>query len=201
MKIVVATNNEHKIEEFQKIFRGRGLKQIELVSLKSLNIDSNPKETSKSLRGNAIIKAEAVYKLCGLPTISDDSGLFVFSLFGAPGVRSARYAGKNATDSQNRKLLLERMRNDKDRYAYFKTVLQFISPTVRKTFIGRTDGIITNRERGENGFGYDSVFIPNGYDLTFADMEPNLKNKLSHRYDAANKFAVWIKKRYLTDNF
>jgi XTP/dITP diphosphohydrolase len=200
MKIAVASNNPHKIEEYQKIFKEHGIKQIRFVTPQMLNIESNPEETGKTLRANALIKAMSLYNLCGLPTIADDTGLFAEALDGQPGVHSARFAAEDATDEQNRKLLLEMIYGRADRNAYFETIIQFVSPKEKKSVMGRCDGMIATRERGNNGFGYDSVFIPNGFERTFAELEPKVKNKISHRYDAANKFARWLRTQYLVQH-
>lgn len=193
MRIAVATNNTHKIDEINQIFELYDLKNIELVTQKMLKIKSNPNENADTLEGNARIKSVALFELCSIPTISDDTGLFVEALEGKPGVKSARFASNISDDKMNRKLLLELMQNKTSRNAYFETSIHYVSDKTEKTFFGICEGTISNEERGKNGFGYDPIFIPRGFEMTFAELSPKIKNKISHRYKAIVNFAEWLK--------
>ncbi|TNE34269.1 RdgB/HAM1 family non-canonical purine NTP pyrophosphatase [bacterium] len=193
MKLAVATNNSHKIDEIRAIFNLYNLDNIELINQKELSIVSNPEETAKTLIGNAQIKSLALHKLCGLPTISDDTGLFVEALNGKPGVKSARFASENSDDKLNRKLLLDLMNGKENRNAYFETAIHYISGETENSFIGRCEGNICLEERGKNGFGYDPIFTPYGFEKTFAELPSEIKNTISHRYKALIKFTEWLK--------
>lgn len=193
MRIAAATNNQNKINEINHIFTLSGLDDIEIVSPKSLNIVSEPEEDSDTLEGNARIKALSLFEKTGIPSFADDTGLFVKELGGKPGVHSARFASQDSNDSENRKLLLELLKGKSNREAYFETVICYISSDEVKYFSGKCIGRINISEKGNNGFGYDSIFIPNGYNITFAEIEPEIKNKISHRYNAIIKFTNWLK--------
>lgn len=193
MRIAAATNNLNKILEIQQILNACGLDNFEIVSPKSLNIVSDPEENSDTLEGNASIKAVSLFEMTGIPSFADDTGLFVEELEGKPGVHSARFASEYANDAENRKLLLQMLDNKSNRKAYFETVICFISDNEKKFFKGRCIGHINNVEKGSNGFGYDSIFIPEGYNETFAELNPDIKNKISHRYNAIIEFSKWIK--------
>ncbi len=193
MRIAAATNNQNKIFEIQHILNVNGLDNIEIVSPKSLNIISDPEEDSDELEGNARIKAVSLFNKIGIPSFADDTGLFVKDLDGKPGVRSARFASENAKDSDNRKLLLKLLEDKNNREAYFETVICFISDNEEKYFKGCCNGHISTSENGSNGFGYDSIFIPSNYNETFAELNPMIKNKISHRYKAIVAFTDWLK--------
>lgn len=193
MRIAAATNNQNKISEIQHILNSCGLDSIEIVSPKSLSIISDPEEDSETLEGNARIKALSLFEKTGIASFADDTGLFVEELDGKPGVRSARFASEEANDEDNRKLLLELLSDKSNRKAYFETVICYISDTEEKYFKGRCEGHINIAERGTNGFGYDALFIPDGYKETFAELDPEIKNKISHRYNAIIGFADWLK--------
>lgn len=195
MKILTATNNTNKVLEIQNILSGNNLNSIEVITPQSLGIESNPDESSDSLEGNSLIKAEALFDLTSLPCIADDTGLFVELLDGKPGVHSARFAFNTANDSENRKYLLELMGNNSVRDAYFQTVICYKSNEDELYFKGKCEGAITYKEIGTNGFGYDSIFIPKGYNQTFAELDPLIKNTISHRYIAVIEFVNWLKKR------
>ena len=193
MKLAIASNNKGKIEEINRIFHSNELRDIEIVNPSSLGIISNPEETSETLEGNALIKAKALNLLTSYPAIADDTGLFVETLNGKPGVYSARYAGENATDADNRKKLLLDIGNSKNRKAYFETVICYYDSEIIEFFSGKCHGTISKLEIGSNGFGYDPIFIPEGYDRTFAEMDSVLKSKISHRYLATDSFIKWYK--------
>jgi|APTNR8051073442_1049403.scaffolds.fasta_scaffold05322_5 XTP/dITP diphosphohydrolase len=193
MRIAAATNNQNKINEIHHIFTLSGLDDIEILSPKTLNIVSEPEEDSDTLKGNARIKALSLFDKTGIPSFADDTGLFVVELGGKPGVHSARFASETASDEDNRKLLLQLLDGKLNRKAYFETVICYISNNEEKYFKGRCEGRINISERGNNGFGYDSIFIPDGFDETFAELNPEVKNKISHRYKAILEFTNWLK--------
>lgn len=195
MKIVIATNNKNKVDEIDKILRLNNLTDFILETPISLGVESNPDENADTLEGNALIKSESLYKLTQKSCIADDTGLFVNALDGKPGVHSARFASEKADDSENRKLLLKLLENKTDRTAYFETVISYTSNNEQYYFSGRCEGEIATSEKGNNGFGYDSIFIPKGYNQTFAELDPNEKNIISHRYKAIIEFTKWLKSR------
>lgn len=184
--IVLASNNRHKADEISAILAEYVPdSNIQLLTLSEAGIGGIIiEETGKTLEENALIKAETVFRLTGLPALADDTGLEVEALSGAPGVRSARYAGNDATDADNRTKLLNEMNGTPDRTARFRTVL-CLKDSVRTLFAeGMCTGKISHTETGEGGFGYDSLFIPDGYNRTFAEMSAAEKNALSHRGQA-----------------
>lgn len=193
MKIVIATNNSNKVDEIDKILRLNNLTDFILETPKSLGLDSNPDENADTLEGNALIKSVSLFKLTQKSCIADDTGLFVRALDGKPGVHSARFASDKANDSENRKLLLQLLENKADRTAYFETVISYTDEIEQYYFRGRCEGTIATSEKGKNGFGYDSIFIPKGYNQTFAELDPNEKNIISHRYKAIIEFSKWLK--------
>lgn len=189
MEILVATNNVHKVREFQEIFKS--IRNLDILSLLNFPDYEAPEETGKTFQENALIKARDAAKHFKRWAVSDDSGLVVPGLQGRPGVRSRRYAGENATDAENREKLIKEMRNftDSDRAAHFECCLALCGPNgEEKCFTGIAEGTILTEERGRNGFGYDSLFVKNGYDKTFAEMDETVKNRISHRYKAFEKF-------------
>lgn len=182
MKILIASNNSHKIEELAGIFAGFSL-PIELISQRDYFGDDSPdiEETGITLEENAFIKAQALFELTQMPVISDDTGLEVLALDMAPGVYSARYAGEHGNDKANREKLLRELSIHDNRNARFRTVLHFISHDDSFSAEGICSGIITHQEQGDQGFGYDSIFIPEGESMTFAQMDSSKKNAMSHR--------------------
>ena len=189
--IVLASRNEHKIEELRETLRplGVGMRSaLEFTSLKEVE------EDKLTLEGNALKKARYVYEETGLPALADDTGLEVDALDGRPGVFSARYAGEDASYEDNvRKLLAELAGVDKkDRGAQFRTVVALVSDKGTHTFEGICRGVILTERRGEKGFGYDPVFQPNGYAETFAQMDAETKNRISHRGKAIQQFLDWL---------
>ena len=181
---VFATNNKHKLEEVREILGSH----IIILSLNDINCKVNPEETGETFAENALIKCRAVAEFTTLPVLADDSGLSVFALNGQPGVKSARYAGEQATDYDNVQKLLIEMAGAEDRRAYFTACL-CLSDSRRDPlfFEGLLHGEIVAEPRGTQGFGYDPVFIPDGYNLTFAELGAELKNTISHRRLALNK--------------
>jgi len=183
-QILLATNNKHKVTEIKDII---GKSDYELITLSDLNLEIEVIEDKDTLEGNAIKKAEEVFLHSTIPVLADDTGLFVDAINGEPGVFSSRYAGVNATYNDNCKKLLEVMKDvpEEKRTAYFKTIVCYYknenSPMI---FEGICRGRISNVYRGDKGFGYDPLFIPEGFDKTFAEMSEKEKNFISHRSKA-----------------
>lgn len=188
MEIVIASTNLHKIREIREM--SRHLKNVDFLSLRDFPHYTQIEETADTLSGNALLKAEDAARALNKWCLAEDSGLFVPILNGAPGVHSRRYASDQATDSENRlKLLLalEGMEGIK-RSAYFECCMVLTSPEKTiKTVIGRCEGYIAEKERGNRGFGYDSLFIKNDYSKTFAELDEPTKNQISHRMKAFQK--------------
>lgn len=179
MKLALATNNLHKIEEIRAIL---GDSFEELLSLKELGINVDIEETGATLADNALIKAREITRISGMPSLADDTGLMVDALDGAPGVYSARYAGETHDDMANRALLLKNLEAVKDRSAHFGTVIAVCYPDGSYLLSeGRVNGKIAYEERGDGGFGYDSLFISDELGKTFAEASAEEKNSVSHR--------------------
>ncbi len=198
MRILFGSNNEHKAKEIRNIFKKSSLKNIEIVVPKDLNINLDIEETGDTLEENAYLKSEGFYRASGLPSFADDTGLEIDALNGEPGVRSARFAGEESNDEKNRKKalrLLSEVPRDKPRTARFRTVICYIDENGANYSVGVCKGKIINKERGDNGFGYDPIFVPEGYDKTFAEMNQTEKNKISHRGRAINNFVKFLEKR------
>ena len=185
-KLIVASSNKGKIREIQEILGS----EYNVVGCNDAGFTGDIEETGKTFYENALIKAMTVAKKLGVPVISDDSGLCVNALSGEPGLFSARYSPEG-TDKSNRELLLSNMKNITDRSAEFVCTMVYYDPADGKTFTatGKTDGEILYAPQGENGFGYDPIFLPDGYDQTFGEMPQELKNRISHRA-AAFKMAL-----------
>ncbi len=179
-RLVLATHNKHKAEELQSMLRGSG---IEVLTLDSFPDIGEIDEDRDTLEGNAMKKAKEVFRATGLPSLADDTGLEVEALNGSPGVYSARYAGPGATYADNVKKLLAALQGvgTTNRRACFRSVLAFVAPQFEHLAEGKCTGQIIEAARGAGGFGYDPVFLPDGYDQTFAEMPMDVKNSLSHR--------------------
>ena len=194
MTIVLATTNKKKVEEMKRMFDGFG---ISFITLDSFPDFPEVLEDGKTFRANALKKARAVSKFTGYPAVADDSGLEVGAIDGAPGVFSARYAGDKAKDSDNVKKLLREMRplaGSTGREARFVCCIAFATPEGKfKTFTGYARGVIGEKQKGFNGFGYDPVFYPEGHERTFAEMTDLEKDWLSHRGRAMRKFYRYLK--------
>ena len=195
-RLVIATGNTHKTEEIRKLL-GPYIKIIE--DLKLYPEIGEIDETGLTFEENASLKAFAVGEFLGENSLvlSDDSGLEDCALSGEPGVFSARYAGENASDDENRKKLLRKLNeidsDISDWSASFKCVMTLVKGSDKlATFEGSVQGTICEEERGENGFGYDSIFIPEGYENTFAELPSETKNSISHRYQALEAFKKWL---------
>lgn len=185
MKIILATHNIDKCKELQKSLNDQS---IEIVTLKAYPTVGEIAEDGKTLTENAFIKSRTVFKLTNIPTISDDTGLFVDALGGQPGIYSARYAGENCTYADNVNKLLNNMPNIKKslRSATFKTVVTYVSKDLELVAEGSVKGFITEKPKGENGFGYDPIFNVAKLNKTYAEMTMNEKKCLSHRSRAIN---------------
>ena len=189
-KFVFATNNAHKLEEVTAILGNK----IELLSMKDINCHADIPETADTLEGNALLKARYIFENYQLDCFADDTGLEVEALNGAPGVYSARYAGDAHNSEANRKKLLQDMEGIENRKAQFRTVFALIINGKEHLFEGFVKGEITKHRHGTSGFGYDPVFIPEGYTQTYAEMGNELKNKISHRALATNKLCNFLSK-------
>lgn len=191
--LLLATRNPGKIKEIRAVLAGLA------VSIRSgEDVDDLPEveETEDTLEGNARLKAEVLYRLTGIPTLSDDTGLEVAVLGGQPGVKSARFAGEPSNPANNRALLLEKMQGRSDRSARFRTVVAFSDETGTRIFEGTCEGSITESGRGTGGFGYDELFEPAGFGATFAELDTRTKNEISHRGEALRRFARFIESHW-----
>lgn len=191
MRIVFATNNLNKVKEVQnQLINTSG---IELVTLKEIGFDKEIPEDFDTLEENALQKAKTIADICGLDVLADDTGLFVDALEGRPGVFSARYAGEDATDKENVQKLLAEMNGKEGRAAHFKTVFCLVSAKEGvHYFTGVCHGEILQKQTGEDGFGYDPVFKPIGFEKSFAQMNKSEKNEISHRGKAMVKVVEYL---------
>ncbi|WP_373850609.1 non-canonical purine NTP diphosphatase [Bacteroides heparinolyticus] len=187
-KFVFATINAHKLEEVSAILG----KKIELLSMKDIDCNVDIPETADTLEGNALIKARYIFENYHLDCFADDTGLEVEALNGAPGVYSARYAGDAHDSEANMKKLLKEMENVENRRARFRTVFALIINGKEHLFEGIVKGEIIKNRKGTSVFGYDPVFVPEGYSQTFAEMGNELKNKISHRAMATQKLCHFL---------
>ena len=189
-KFVFATNNAHKLEEVTAILGDK----IELLSMKDIHCHADIPETADTLEGNALLKARYIFENYNMDCFADDTGLEVEALNGAPGVYSARYAGDAHNSEANMRKLLQDMEGIENRKAQFRTVFALIINGKEHLFEGIVKGEITTHRCGSSGFGYDPVFIPEGYTQTYAEMGNTLKNKISHRALATNKLCNFLSK-------
>lgn len=188
--IFLATRNEGKIAELRALLGGVGVRVLTVADLNQLLPEIE--EDADSLEGNARKKSEVIFRQVGIPTLADDTGLEVAALGGLPGVKSARYAGVECNPDRNRRKLLEALEGIQDRSARFRTVVAFTDEDGSHFFEGVCDGTIGMEERGDGGFGYDSIFIPAGQQRTFAEMSPAEKNEISHRAKALVKVRQFL---------
>ncbi len=189
IKIVFATNNSHKLSEIKAILGT----DFDILSLKDINCNVDIPETSDTIEGNASLKSHYVWEHYHLDCFSDDTGLEVDFLNGEPGVHSARYAdGKDHDSKANIDKLLKKLGNTNMRNARFRTVISLIVNGQEIQFEGIINGTIAKKLSGTGGFGYDPIFIPNGYNESFADLGENVKNKISHRSLAVTKLANYL---------
>lgn len=192
MKLVFASNNKHKLSEISSILNSKKISKFEIISLSDIGFYDEIEETGTTLEQNAEIKAMTIYEKTGKDCFADDSGLEVEILGGKPGVYSARYFGENCTFEQNNTKLLGELKNKKNRKACFRTVIALILKGKLHFFEGKINGMITQEQIGESGFGYDPVFMPDGYTITFSQMSSELKNSISHRKRAFEKMAEFL---------
>ena len=189
-KLVVATNNAHKLEEIAAILGD----EMELLSLKDIQCFDDIPETADTLEGNARQKAQYIYNNYGMDCFADDTGLEVEALNGAPGVFSARYAGDGHDSEANMQKLLKELEGKENRKAQFRTAICLIMGGEEHLFEGIVKGEIIGEKRGGSGFGYDPIFVPEGYDLTFAELGNDIKNTISHRARAVEKLCHFLKR-------
>jgi len=184
---IFATHNSHKAQELKAM-----LPQLQIKTLIDLNHQDEIAETASDLKGNALIKAQKIHDLFGEAVIADDTGLEVNALNGAPGVRSARYAGEPKNDIKNLEKLLEALKGEENRKAQFRTVICLLNKEKMLYFEGVVKGTISEKPAGTGGFGYDPVFIPDGYSKSFAELSPEVKNRISHRGIAVQKLVQYL---------
>jgi XTP/dITP diphosphohydrolase len=188
INLIFATSNQNKVLEIQKILP----KKFNIKSLKDLNYFEDVPENENTIEGNAIFKAKYIYEKFNINVFADDTGLEVEALNGEPGVHSARYAGTTRNSEKNIKKLLKNLKNIKNRNARFKTVIALIIDNKLHIFSGIVEGYILDSPKGNNGFGYDPIFCPNGFDKSFAELTLKEKNLISHRSFAMKKLIDFI---------
>jgi XTP/dITP diphosphohydrolase len=186
-KIVFATNNAHKLEEVAAILGDN----YEVLSLREIGCDADIPETADTFAGNALQKAQYVREHYGYDCFADDSGLEVDALDGAPGIYSARYSGGGSEANMDK--LLHNLTGESNRGAQFRTVIALLIGEETRIFEGIVRGTIIEARRGEGGFGYDPIFVPEGYELTFAELGSEVKNRISHRAKAVEQLASYLK--------
>lgn len=189
MKLVFATNNEHKLHEIRKLLDD----SIELMSLTEIACDEDIPENQNTLEGNAAEKSFFIYNKYGVNCFADDTGLEIEALNGEPGVYSARYAGEQRNAENNMNLVLDKLSKIKNRKARFRTVISLVIDGHETQFEGVVDGRIMEEKLGKTGFGYDPIFQPEGLNLSFAQMSLDEKNKISHRGRAVQKLVEYLK--------
>jgi XTP/dITP diphosphohydrolase len=190
MKLVFATNNQHKLHEVTSLTGNH----IEIVCLADIGCTEDIPETAATIEGNAAQKANYIFNKYAIDCFADDTGLEVEALNGRPGVYSARYAGEGCSFEDNIDKILLELHGIKNRNACFRTVISLIINGIKYQFEGRVDGVLLHERRGEKGFGYDPIFLPLGSDRTFAEMPLDLKNKISHRGIAVRKLVEFLRK-------
>ena len=187
-EMVFATNNTHKLEEVRAMLGD----SHQLLSLQEIGCVEEIPETADTLEGNALQKAHFVVQHYGCDCFADDTGLEIETLNNAPGVYSARYAGESKNSADNRKKLLNELQEKGNRKAHFRTVIALIQNNQEYLFEGVVTGTIIDEERGTDGFGYDSLFVPDGYSETFAELGAEIKNTISHRAEAVVKLKQFL---------
>lgn len=196
MKIVFATNNQHKVKEIRSALP----ENISIITLREAGIDVDIPEPHETLEENAAEKARTIFRLTGLDCFSEDTGLEVTALDNAPGVHSARYAGEEKSFDRNTEKLLSELREKTDRSARFRTVICLILEGKEHYFEGRCEGRIAGEQHGSQGFGYDPVFIPEGSGKSFAEMDMAEKNRFSHRKKATDMLVAFLNRINQTKN-
>lgn len=187
-RVVAASNNLHKLSEF----RAAVGPEFQILSLEDIGCRDELPETTDTLEGNSRQKAAFVFEKYGLPCFSDDTGLEVYALGGAPGVYSARYAGEQKNSDDNIDLLLKNLKNIEDRRAQFRTVITLMGMGEPQMFEGIVTGVILHERRGTGGFGYDPIFLPDGYLKSLAEMTMDEKNAISHRGRAVKQLVAYL---------
>ena len=188
--MIFVTNNAHKLQEVSAMLG----EKIALQNLRDIDCTDDIPETADTLEGNALMKARYIHERYGTDCFADDTGLEVAALNGAPGVYSARYAGPGHDSEANMQKLLTELEGKSDRRAQFRTVIALIKEGKEYLFEGIVKGKIISEKRGGAGFGYDPIFVPEGYDLTFAELGNDIKNTISHRARAVEKLCTFLKK-------
>ncbi|MHB9056783.1 MAG: non-canonical purine NTP diphosphatase [Paludibacteraceae bacterium] len=192
-KIIFATNNKHKLKEVKEILG----EKVEIISLADIGCTEDIPETSDTLEGNAALKVQYVFDKFHMDCFADDTGLEIEALNGRPGVYSARYAGEPSNSQNNIRKILHEMEGMSNRKAQFRTVIAFSEGSIIHYFEGVVKGRIANEPRGNAGFGYDPVFIPENHTKSFAELNPEIKNSISHRARAVKKFTTYLLSRNL----
>ncbi len=188
-QLIFATHNANKVREISALIGGG----FEMKSLDDIGFFADIPETGATLNDNALIKARTIFSQSAIPCFADDTGLEVDALGGAPGVYSARYAGDECDSDRNIDKLLSALAGQTNRSARFRTVIAFVDKSETLFFEGVVEGRIAERRLGEGGFGYDPIFIPSGFDVSFAQMNLADKNKISHRGRAFHSFVEYLK--------
>jgi len=188
-ELIFATGNQHKAIEVREIL---DLNEIKILSLRDINFLEDIPETGNTMTENAIIKSRTIYDKYKKNVFADDSGLEVEALDMAPGLYSARYAGEHKSSEDNMMKLLNEMKGKANRKARFRSVIALIWEGQTYTYEGVVNGTITDDRRGEGGFGYDPIFIPDGYDKSFSELGDAIKNGISHRYNALTKMKIFL---------
>ncbi|KXK41514.1 MAG: nucleoside-triphosphatase rdgB [Bacteroidetes bacterium OLB11] len=191
-ELVFCTNNQHKMEEVSQIIDN----QFQFLKLKDVGFHNAIEEPFMTLEENAMAKAKTVFDFCHKSCFAEDTGLFIEALDGEPGVFSARYAGEENDSQKNIEKVLQKLGQIENRKAYFKTVIALITSKGSWLFEGICNGRIALSPMGSTGFGYDPIFIPDGYSISFAEMSSEEKNKISHRKIAVEQFATFLKTKY-----
>jgi XTP/dITP diphosphohydrolase len=192
MELIFASHNENKVKEVRKILG----KEFKIISLNEIGFFEEIPENQLTIEGNAKFKSQFIFEKYNLNVFADDTGLEIKALNNEPGVRSARYAGDHKNSLENINKVLKKLHNVEDRSARFKTVFSLITKDFTKLFTGIINGEITKEIYGSKGFGYDPIFKPNGYKITFGEIDSKIKNKISHRALATNKLVDFLRKVY-----
>lgn len=190
---IFATNNKHKLEEIQQIVGDK----LSILSLQDMNFREDIPENEPTIEGNALYKARFIYNRFGKDCFADDTGLEVVALNGEPGVLSARYAGEEKNYQSNNELLLKNLNPFPNKSARFKTVIACVLEGREYVFEGIIEGTIVNEPKGKNGFGYDPVFQPSGYQQTFAELSEEVKNTISHRARAMESLFMFLQQNHI----
>ena len=189
MELCFATNNLHKIQEVQAILSGR----YTILSLADIGCTEELLEEHDTIPGNSFQKADYVFRTYNVSCFADDSGLEIEALDGAPGVHSAYFAGPQRSHQDNMNLVLSKLNNTDNRKAHFRTVITLVTPSITQQFEGILRGMILTEKRGAGGFGYDPIFLPDGYSKTLAEMSAEEKNQISHRARAIAQLIEFLK--------